>query len=139
MMNTTHAIIQQISSHTNNRQNKTQNIDIVQYVGIATNKYHNDPMERKWFVLIVVKINQMEIIIAKDVSWLIYILISLHMADILTRSLLKQLFVHRVDVSFENNLFGGKEVLKRSVFKVVGVSCTIMVYKKTSDNKHSSI
>ena len=32
------------------------------------NKFHNDPMERKWFVLSVVKINQMETIIVKDVS-----------------------------------------------------------------------
>lgn len=43
----------------------------------------------------------METIIVKDVSWLIYILITLHAADILMRSLLKWLFVRRVDVSFE--------------------------------------
>ena len=72
-----------------NTPNKCQNIDIVQYVGIVMNKFHNDPMERKWFVLSVVKINQMETIIVKDVSWLIYILITLHTADILMRSLLK--------------------------------------------------
>lgn len=70
-------------------------------MGIVTNKFHNDPMERKRFVLSVVKINQMQITTVKDVSLLIYILITLHAADILMRSLLKWLLVRRVSVSFE--------------------------------------
>ena len=73
----------------NKNKHKTRSIDIVRYVGIVTSKSHNDPMEKKWFVLIVVKINQMEIIIVKDVSWLIYTSNSLHMVDILMMSLLK--------------------------------------------------
>lgn len=85
--------------------NKTKNTNIVQYAEIATSKFHNDPMERKWFVLSVVKINQMQTIIVKDVSLLIYILITLHAADILMRSLLKWLLVRRVDVSFERIIF----------------------------------
>ena len=55
----------------NKKQNKTPNkksrIDIVQYVEIVMNKFHNVPIKRKWFVLIVVKINHMESIIVKDV------------------------------------------------------------------------
>ena len=56
-----------MNKKTHNRH-KPQSTDIVQYVGIVTSKFHNGLMERKWFVLTVVKINQMRTIFVKGVS-----------------------------------------------------------------------
>lgn len=88
----------------NKKPNKISCIDIVQYVETVMNKFHNVLIKRKWFVLIVVKINHMDSIIAKDVLWLIYILNSPHLVDIIV-NMLKYLVVHHVDFQFEKTTY----------------------------------